>query len=141
MRRGAYGAGAVLAFLAELAALAALAAAGWAVPGPGAVRVAAAVALPLAAAALWGLFAAPRAAFPHPVTAVVTRTLVQGGAAAALLVLGSAVAASALVAAAVLGEVLTAGRRQGVSRGGRPAGAGPTRSGPAGPREGGRPSA
>lgn len=50
-----------LAFLAELAALAALGYWGWKAAG-----VVLAVALPLVAAVLWGLFAAPRARYRIP---------------------------------------------------------------------------
>lgn len=108
MPRSSYWIGATLAFLAELASLAALAAFGWSLVGSAPLRLLLAVAFPLVAAVLWGLFAAPRAALPHPATAVATMVLVEGGAAGALLALGRPVAAAVLVVAVVLGRLLTA---------------------------------
>ena len=96
-----------LAFLAELAALAALAYGGWQVPGPVALRVLLAVAAPLLAATLWGVFAAPRAPVHSPVAALSVKVLVFGSASVVLaatghpglaLVLAVVATASALLA-------------------------------------------
>jgi hypothetical protein len=103
-----YWIGALLAFLSELASLAALAFWGATVPHGTGLRVLAAVGLPLAAAALWWLFAAPRAKVQVPALAVVTKVVVHGGAVAALVVTGHAFAAGVLAAAVVLGQLLTA---------------------------------
>lgn len=72
-----------LAFLLELALLAACAVATWALTGdagwPTAFRVAAAVALPLAIAVLWGLWLAPRSETRFPaVWRVVTEVVLFG---------------------------------------------------------------
>ena len=77
----------VVAFLVEIAALVLLAWAGAQVGGPTALRVALAIALPLVAAVLWGLFAAPRA----PVRAVPLKLATM------VLVLGAGVVAGYLV--------------------------------------------
>ena len=53
---------ATVAFGLELAALAVLGRGGWQLGGPPAVRIVLAVVLPIVAAVLWSLFAAPRAA-------------------------------------------------------------------------------
>jgi hypothetical protein len=96
-----------VAFAAELASLAALAAAGWSLPGPTALRLLAAVAFPLLAAVLWGLFAAPRAVVHVAALAVVTKVVVHGAAVAALFALGHPVLAVVLAVAAVLGATLS----------------------------------
>jgi hypothetical protein len=98
---------AAVAFVAELASLAALAAAGWALPAPTAVRVLAAVSFPLVAAALWGLFAAPRSVVHVAALAVVTKVVVHGAAVAALFALGHPVLAVVLAVAALLGATLS----------------------------------
>ncbi|WP_339429679.1 YrdB family protein [Nocardia spumae] len=77
-----------LAFAVELAALAALALWGWKIADSTAVKVVLAVGTPLAAAVVWGLFAAPKAAFDIPVLAVATKVVVFGGATAALWSIG-----------------------------------------------------
>lgn len=56
----------VLAFLSELAVFALLSAAGWNLAEPFWVRLALAVALPVAAIAVWGLWLAPRSAARAP---------------------------------------------------------------------------
>ena len=94
------------AFLSELAALAALAFWGW-TTGSGWVRVLLAVGAPLVAAVLWGLFAAPHAAFDVPVLAVVVKLVVYGTAVAALAVTGHPVLAVALALAAAAGSFLS----------------------------------
>jgi hypothetical protein len=78
-----------LAFVIELVALGLLAY--WGVwIGDGAVtRITLAIALPLAAAVLWGLFAAPRARFKVPLAAqLLVKAIVYGAATVALAVTG-----------------------------------------------------
>jgi hypothetical protein len=98
---------ATVAFLSELAALAALALAGVSVPSGVAARVLLGVGLPLAAAVLWGLFAAPRAPVQLGVLAVATKLLVYGAAVGALLLAGHPRSAAVLGAAALLGSLLS----------------------------------
>jgi Protein of unknown function (DUF2568) len=106
-------ANAALAFALELAALGVLGWGGWQLGGPVAVRLLLAVALPVVAAVLWGLFAAPRATSSSGASRLAVQVLVFG-AAAVLLAWGAAprwgaafaaVAAANLVAAAVLPSV------------------------------------
>jgi Protein of unknown function (DUF2568) len=88
-----YGAAAAAAFLLELCALAALSYSGY-VTGSGVLRYGLAAVLPLLAAVVWGLLAAPRARVrleTVPKTAV--RLLVLLGSAVALAVAGSVVLA------------------------------------------------
>ena len=94
------------AFLSELAALAALAFWGW-TTGSGWVRVLLAVGVPLVAAVLWGLFAAPRAAFDVPVLALAVKLAVYGSAVAGLAVTGHPRLAIALALAAAAGSFLS----------------------------------
>ena len=94
-----------LALLSEIAALAVLAAWGWSA-GSGGVRWLAAVGLPLLAAVLWGLFAAPRARIRVPVMAVAVKALVLGGAVLALADLGHPWWAGVLAVASLLGAVV-----------------------------------
>lgn len=77
-----------LAFVMELAALTALALWGWKVADAAVVKVVSAIGLPLAAAVIWGLFAAPKASFDIPLLAIATKVVVFGGAAAALWDIG-----------------------------------------------------
>ncbi|MBP2586400.1 hypothetical protein J3A78_006878 [Streptomyces sp. PvR006] len=78
----------VLAFLLELAALAVLARWGWGSAESIAPRLLLAVAAPVAAAVLWGLFAAPKARFRVSLAGVLAvKALVFGAAAAALVAL------------------------------------------------------
>jgi hypothetical protein len=95
-----------VAFLSELAALAALALLGWSAPGPAAVRVLLAVVLPLAAAVLWGLFAAPNAT-RGPVLTRTVKIVVFGAGTLALLVTGHPWLALVLAAASLLSSVLS----------------------------------
>ena len=83
------GANLLVRFLLELAALAVLGWWGWRTGTSATLRWTLVIALPLVAAVLWGLFAAPKSALDvsGPVK-VAVQTLVLGGAAAALLNLG-----------------------------------------------------
>ena len=75
---------ATVAFGLELAALGVLGWGGWQLGGPTAVKAVLAVALPAAAAVLWSLFAAPRAAFPSGAGRLAVQALVFGAAAVLL---------------------------------------------------------
>ncbi|WIM99453.1 YrdB family protein [Actinoplanes oblitus] len=92
-----------LRFVLELCALAALAYGGWRLPAPIAVRILAAVLLPLIAALIWGRWVAPRGShlLPDPVR-LIPEWAVFGGATVALIltghpVLGGVFAVSAAV--------------------------------------------
>ncbi|MFF9342711.1 MULTISPECIES: YrdB family protein [unclassified Streptomyces] len=114
--KGAVGVfGDLLAFVLELAALGFLAWWGWSAVDPVALRLPLAVAVPGAAATVWGLFAAPRARFRVPVAGVlVVKALVFGAAALALAGLGHGTAAVVFaVVAAVDTAVVTVSRRAG----------------------------
>ncbi|TKJ18957.1 hypothetical protein A6V29_00915 [Blastococcus sp. CCUG 61487] len=91
-----------LAFLSEVAALVVLAAWGWSAgSGPG--RWLLAAGLPVAAAVLWGAFAAPRARLRVPTAKVAVKLLVLGGAVVALADLGRPWWAALLAVASVVG--------------------------------------
>jgi hypothetical protein len=78
----------VVAFVVEVAVLVLLGVAGWQLGGPTAVRVLLALALPGAAAVLWGVFAAPRARVRSRPLELATKAVVLGaGVAAGFLVL------------------------------------------------------
>ncbi|KQV24046.1 MULTISPECIES: YrdB family protein [unclassified Kitasatospora] len=78
-----------LAFVLEVAALAVLAWWGWQFPDSTVLRLLLAVAAPVAAAVLWGLFAAPKARIPVPLPGVLAvKALVFGAAVAALYGVG-----------------------------------------------------
>jgi hypothetical protein len=94
-----------LALLSELAALGVLAAWGWQA-GSGAGRLLLAAGLPMAAAVLWGAFAAPRAPFDVPVARIAVQIVVLGGGVVALAALGHPVWAAALAVASFLGAVV-----------------------------------
>ena len=98
---------ATVAFALELAALAVLGWGGWQLSGPVAVRAALAVTLPVVAAVLWGLFAAPRAAHPSTAGRLVVQALVFG-AAAVLLAWGASPRWGAAFAAVVAVDLLAA---------------------------------
>jgi hypothetical protein len=84
----------LLRFVLELCALAALAYAGWQAPGPFWVRLLLAIALPLAAAVIWGQWVAPKARKPIPdPLRLVPEWVVFGGATIALVVTGHPVLA------------------------------------------------
>jgi hypothetical protein len=104
---GRHWAGATAAFAAEVASLAALAWWGATAPLPLGWRIALAAGLPLAAALLWGLFAAPRAPRRGRWATAGTVVLVEGGAVVALAVSGQLVLAAVLTAAVVAGRLLT----------------------------------
>jgi len=88
----------VVAFFVEIGALALLASAGAGVDGPMALRVALAIALPVVAAVLWGLFAAPRARIRSVPLQLATKVLVLGaGVVAGHLVLPGALAVTFMV--------------------------------------------
>lgn len=61
---------------------------------------------PLGAAVLWGLFAAPKATFPHQLTAVATEVAVFGGAALGLSAIGHPRLALVFAAVVVVNTVL-----------------------------------
>jgi len=75
---------ATVAFGLEIAALAVLGWGGWQLGGPTGLRVLLALGLPVAAAVLWGLFAAPRASHPSAAGRLAVQALVFGAAAALL---------------------------------------------------------
>ena len=97
---------ATVAFLSELAALAALGLWGSS-GGPPAARVLLGLGLPVAAAVLWGLLAAPQAPVQVPALAVATKVVVYGAAALGLGATGHPRLALVLAAGALLGSVLT----------------------------------
>lgn len=89
-----YWAAAGVRFSMELAALASLAWWGWSAGGSPVQRASLAVAAPLAAAVVWGLFCSPKAAVPLPLLpTLAVQALVLGAAAWALLSLGKPVLA------------------------------------------------
>jgi hypothetical protein len=110
---------ATVAFASELAALAALAVGGWSLPTSTAVRVVAAVGLPLVAAGLWGMFAAPHAVVHITALAVLTKVVVYGAAVLALVLTDHPRLAVVLAVAAVLGSVLSGAPSDLVSRSAR----------------------
>ncbi len=97
----------VVAFLSELGALAALAYWGIAVPDTAPLKVLAGAGLPLLAAVLWGMFAAPRAPVRRTPLVVATKVLVYGGATAALAATDHPVLAAVLALAGLLGSLLS----------------------------------
>jgi len=109
-------ANATVGLLLELAALGLLGWGGWQLGAATAVRVLLAVALPLAGAVLWSLFAAPRATLPSAAGRLAVRALVFGSAAVLLAWAASprwgaafaAVVVVNLVAAAALPPIGTA---------------------------------
>jgi hypothetical protein len=97
-----------LAFFLELAALAALGVLGNRIGGGGFASVGLAVALPLAAAVLWGMFAAPKASFDVPAMKVAVKVVVFGGAAVALAAVGRGALGAAFAAVVVANLALIA---------------------------------
>ena len=74
-----------LAFVLELAALAALAYWGYCTGNSTFTSLLLGIGIPLVAAILWGLFAAPRAKFPNPLLKIAVKALVFGAAFFALI--------------------------------------------------------
>ncbi|GAA4603871.1 hypothetical protein BJY16_004775 [Actinoplanes octamycinicus] len=110
-----------LRFVLELCALAALAYGGWRLPGPIAVRILAAVLLPVAAALIWGRWVAPRGShlLPDP-QRLIPEWVVFGGATVALILCGHPALGAALAVLAALNRWLlhvlgtsTGGERRG----------------------------
>lgn len=75
----------MLAFLLELAALTALGYWGYCTGSNTVTSLLFGIGIPLIAAILWGLFAAPRAKYPHPLLKIVVKAFVFGAAFLALL--------------------------------------------------------
>jgi hypothetical protein len=100
-------------FLLELAALAALAVAGWQLATSAALGLLLAVLLPLAAAAVWGRFVAPKASrrLADPARLLVEAG-VFGSAVAALLLAGHPGWAATMAAVVVVNEALLFAWRQ-----------------------------
>jgi hypothetical protein len=96
-----------VAFASELGALGALGYWGASADRSTAARWLVGLGVPLAAAVLWGLFAAPQAVVQVVALAVVTKVVVFGAAVAALRATGSPRLAVVLAVAAVLGSVLS----------------------------------
>jgi hypothetical protein len=96
-----------VAFVTELAAVAALGYWGFALDGTQALRWAAGIGLPLVAAVLWGVFAAPRAPVQVLAITLLVKAVVFGGAVLALFRTGHPRLALALGVLAVLGSVLS----------------------------------
>jgi hypothetical protein len=97
-----------LRFLLELAALGAL---GWYGVRTGdstLAKIALGAGLPLAAAVLWGLFAAPKSTFDVPAMSAAVQVLVFGGAALALLAIHRQGLAEAFAAAVVVNVIALA---------------------------------
>ncbi len=96
-----------IAFLLELSALAALAY--WGVrTGDGPLtKSALGIGAPLAAAIVWGLFAAPKARFSNPAIRVVVKVVVFGCAAVALYSAGQRALAVAFTVAVVVNALMT----------------------------------
>jgi hypothetical protein len=96
-----------VAFLAELAALAALAVWGWSTGASTGTKLLLAVGAPVAAAVLWGIFAAPRAPVRVPALTVLVKLVVFGAGTLALLATGHPWWAAVLAAAALLSSLLS----------------------------------
>jgi hypothetical protein len=109
-----------LAFLLELAALAGLAWWGASQHASMVSRVLLAVAAPLAAAIVWGLFAAPRARFRLPAAGVlVVKAAVFGLTALAVYAAGLHVLAIVVGVIAILNACVAAVDREAIGGGGR----------------------
>jgi hypothetical protein len=109
-----------LAFLLELAMLGGLAWWGATVHGGVAVRVLLALAAPLAAAVVWGLFAAPRARVRLPLAGVLAvKAVVFGVTALAVYAAGLRVVAVLVGVIAILSAGIAAVDRDAIGGGGR----------------------
>jgi hypothetical protein len=95
------------AFVSEIAALVALGYWGFTVDGPLPLRIVLGIGAPAVAAALWGVFAAPRALVKVRTLAVLVKVVVFGSAVAALVVTGHPWLAMVLAVLAILGSVLS----------------------------------
>ena len=95
-----------MAFLSELAALAALGFWGFTTQS-GALRYLLGLGVPLVAAVLWGVFAAPQAPVQIVALNVLVKVLVFGSAVLALAATGHPRLAAALAVAALLGATLS----------------------------------
>jgi hypothetical protein len=96
------------AFASELAALAALGWWGFGLDGSLVLRGAVGIGLPLLAAVLWGVFAAPRAPVQVLALTLLVELVVFGGAVLALVATGHPRLAVALGVVALLSSVLSA---------------------------------
>src|SRR4051794_39930403 len=76
------------AFVSEIAALVALGYWGFTVDGPVALRILLSIGAPAVAAALWGIFAAPRALVKVRALALLVKVVVFGSAVGALVATG-----------------------------------------------------
>lgn len=109
-----------LALLVEIAMLAALASWGVMMGSHGVTAIALGVAAPLAAAVVWGLFAAPKARIRLPIAGVlIVKALVFGVAAAALAALGRRGLAMAFTAVAYVNGAIAALDRDAAMRAAR----------------------
>ena len=88
MRQAFHGANLALAFVLELCALAALCYWGFSVGGGPVAKAVLGIGAPLCAAALWGLFASPRAPVSVPLLGSGTKLVVFGSATLALYATG-----------------------------------------------------
>lgn len=86
-----------LAFLLELAGLAIFAWWGWRAGGSTAISLLLAIGLPVIAATIWGLVAAPTASYGNPVITTIVKVAFFGLAAAALWTLDHRILAAAFV--------------------------------------------
>ncbi|MGW5362745.1 YrdB family protein [Actinopolymorpha pittospori] len=114
----------LLVFLLELGALAALGYAASTASAATAARVALGVTVPVVAAALWGLFAAPRARFRLPAARLAVKVLVFGSAGLGLVLSGHATSGITFVAVVLLNALalrLAPPREQSVPTPGVPA--------------------
>nr|WP_238341652.1 YrdB family protein [Actinopolymorpha rutila] len=93
-------------FALELCALGALGYVASRGASPLAVRIALGVGVPLVAAVLWGLFAAPNATFHNPAAMVTVKVLVFGAAAVGLFLTGHRTLGVAFAVTVVLTAVL-----------------------------------
>ena len=96
---------ATVAFASELAALAALGAWGFSASASPLPRLLLGLGTPLAAAVLWGVFAAPHAPLQGALLTPATKLVVYGAAVLALAGTGSPRLAAALAAAGLLGSL------------------------------------
>jgi Protein of unknown function (DUF2568) len=106
IRQVFHGANLTVAFLLELCALVALGYWGVQTGGGPVAKTALGVGAPLLAAALWGLFAAPRAPVSMPLVKFTVELAVFGAAAVALYVTGHRALAAAFAVLVVVNSLL-----------------------------------